>query len=172
MQRILVFSDSLLVGRFASTDRPMTRYLLNAEMYHQTGHGDLAHAYYDSLRVLLEGSLDGPEETGPAASPNVSRLGFTYARMGNKEKAIVFGKLAVELLPVSKDAVQGVVHLEKLAMIYALTGEHDRAFALLDRLFAMPVSIMLRPEILRLDPLWDPIRDDPRFDKLIEKYSE
>jgi serine/threonine-protein kinase len=171
MQRILVFSDSLLVSRFACADRPLKRYMLYAEMYHQTGHMDLAQLYNDSLRVLLEGALEGLEETGPAASPNVSRLGFVYARMGMKEKAIEYGELAVEILPVSKDAVQGVVHLEKLAMIYALTGEHDRAFVLLDRLFDMSVSILLSPEILRLDPLWDPIREDPRFDKIIEKYS-
>ncbi len=57
-------------------------------------------------------------------------------------------------------------------MVYTITGEHDKAFDLLDQILAMPVSISITPEILRLDTIWDPIRDDPRFDKLIEKYSE
>jgi len=172
MQRMLVFNDSLLVSRFVSTGRPVVRHILNAELYHQTGDADLARVHYDSLRVMIEGSLEGLEEIGPRLSPSVSRLGFVYARMGMKEKAIEYGELAVEILPVSKDAVQGIVHLEKLAMIYVITGEHDKAFELLDRLFSMPASLLISPEILKLDPLFDPIRDDPRFDRLLEKYSE
>jgi len=57
-------------------------------------------------------------------------------------------------------------------MVYVITGEHDKAFDLLDQILAMPVAISITPNILCLDPVWDPIRDDPRFDKLLEKYSE
>ena len=57
-------------------------------------------------------------------------------------------------------------------MVYTITGEHDKAFDLLKQILAMPVAISITPEILQLDPVWDPIRDAPRFDKLIEKYSE
>ena len=172
VQRILVFSDSLLVNRMISTDRPEERHLFNAEMYYQTGEVELARVYYDSLRVMMESSLTGMKEISPRLSPNISRLGFVYARLGVKEKALEYGELAVEILPVSKDAIQGLVHLEKLAGIYAITGENDKAIELLEKILAMPAAILVTPGIMRLDPMWDPIRNDPRFNKLIDKYSE
>jgi TolB-like protein len=172
VQRVLVFSDSLLVRRIVDTRRPVERHLFHGEMYNQIGEREPARAYYDSMRVMLEADLSGTEEVSPILYPDISRLGFIYARLGMKEKAVEFGELAVERLPVSADALQGLVHLEKLAMIYAITGERDKAFDLLDQILAKPVTIGITPEIMRLDPVWDPIREDPRFDKIIEKYSE
>ncbi len=172
VQRVLVFSDSLLVRRIVDSRWPVERHLLHGEMYSQIGEMELARAYYDSIMVMLEDDLSGTEEISPILYPNISRLGFVYARLGMKEKALEYGKLAVAKLPVSRDALQGQVHMDKLAMIYAITGEHDKVFDLLDQILAMPVSISITPEILRLDPVWDPIREDPRFDRLLEKYAE
>jgi len=170
-QRILIFSDSLLVRRIRETSSSWStdveRHGFFAEMYKQTGELELARSHYDSLRVILEARLSAEDEVKPIYYPEYIRLGLVYASLGMKEKAIAYGLLGVEKLPVSDDAVQGLVHEEKLAMIYTITGEYDKAFDLLDRLASMPAS-----RYLRLDPVWDPIRDDPRFDKLIEKYSE
>ena len=171
VQRMLVFGDSLLVERMVDADRP-DEHLIYGEMYYQTGEMDLARVYYDSLRAILEQGLSGKEEVSLNLYPDYSWLGFVYARLGMKEKAVEYGELAVEKLPVSADALQGMIHMETLAMIYAIAGEGDKAFDLLDKILAMPVAINITPAILRLDPLWDPIRDDSRFDRLIEKYSE
>ena len=89
------------------------------------------------------------------------------ACLGRKEDAINEGKKAVELLPESEDAVEGPKVTAALAEIYASVGEHDEAFLLLDHLLAVPNGLTV-PQ-LRLDPVWDPLRADPRFQKLCEE---
>jgi len=89
------------------------------------------------------------------------------ACLGRKEDAINEGKKAVELLPESEDAVEGPKATAALAEIYASVGEHDEAFLLLDHLLAVPNGLTV-PQ-LRLDPVWDPLRADPRFQKLCEE---
>ena len=89
------------------------------------------------------------------------------ACLGRKEDAINEGKKAVELLPESEDAVEGPKATAAPAEIYASVGEHDEAFLLLDHLLAVPNGLTV-PQ-LRLDPVWDPLRADPRFQKLCEE---
>ena len=89
------------------------------------------------------------------------------ACLGRKEDAINEGKKAVELLPESEDAVEGPKATAALAEIYASVGEHDEAFLLLDHLLAVPNGLTV-PQ-LRLDPVWDPLRADPRFQTLCEE---
>ena len=89
------------------------------------------------------------------------------ACLGRKEDAINEGKKAVELLPESEDAVEGPKATAALAEIYASVGEHDEAFLPLDHLLAVPNGLTV-PQ-LRLDPVWDPLRADPRFQKLCEE---
>ena len=89
------------------------------------------------------------------------------ACLGRKEDAINEGKKAVELLPEFEDAVEGPKATAALAEIYASVGEHDEAFLLLDHLLAVPNGLTV-PQ-LRLDPVWDPLRADPRFQKLCEE---
>src|SRR5262249_28080413 len=71
-----------------------------------------------------------------------------------------------ELLPESKDAFGGPKYTAILAQIYALTGETDEALRLLDHLLEVPNG--LTTSMLKLDPIWDPLRKDPRFQKLCE----
>src|SRR5439155_11345026 len=95
--------------------------------------------------------------------------GVVYAGIGRKEDAIREGKRAVELLPESKDAFDGPQVTAALAQIYAWTGENDQALQLLDHLLNTPAGTTLA--MLKIDPAWDPLRKDPRFQALIEKYS-
>jgi hypothetical protein len=69
--------------------------------------------------------------------------------------------------PNLEDAVEGPKATAALAEIYASVGEHDEAFLLLDHLLAVPNGLTV-PQ-LRLDPVWDPLRADPRFQKLCEE---
>ncbi len=88
-------------------------------------------------------------------------LGFAYAGLGRKEEAIRAGREAVRLLPETRDAVDGPVFRTDLAAIYAQTGEPDLALDELDRVLAEPA--VLSEAELRLDPIWDPLRGEPRF---------
>ena len=89
--------------------------------------------------------------------------------LGQKEEAIAEGKRAVELLPESQDAFDGPQGTAALAQIYAWTGESDEAFRLLDHLLTVPSNITI--PMLKLDPAWDPLRQDRRFQALLDKYS-
>jgi serine/threonine-protein kinase len=89
--------------------------------------------------------------------------------LGQKEEAIKEGKKAVELLPESRDAFDGPQCTAALAQIYAWTGESDEALRLIDHLLGVPNGLAV--PLLKLDPVWDPLRKDPRFQALIDKYA-
>jgi serine/threonine-protein kinase len=97
-------------------------------------------------------------------------LGLTDAYLGRKEDALREGRHAVELLPVEKDAVTGVYGVECLALIAAWIGDRDLAFEQLDRIIRLPSPLSYGR--LKLNPFWDPLRSDPRFEKLLEKAKQ
>jgi serine/threonine-protein kinase len=75
------------------------------------------------------------------------------------------GKKAVELLPVTREALIGTNRLEDLAIIYTMVGNADEAVNTLDRLLSIPS--WMSASMLRVDPVWKPLRNNPRFQKLI-----
>ena len=99
-------------------------------------------------------------------------LGMSHAALGQKEDAIREGRRAVELLPVTKDMMAGGVVLANLAIIYAWTGEKDLALEQLATAIRVPSSNFLSYRQLKLHPFWDPLRGDPRFEKLVEESKE
>jgi TolB-like protein/class 3 adenylate cyclase/Tfp pilus assembly protein PilF len=96
-------------------------------------------------------------------------LGMADAALGNKEDAIREGRRAVELVPVGKNAIEGALLIRYLAVIYAWTGEKDRALERLDEAAKLP-SFLSYGELL-LHPRWDPLRGDPRFDKIVASLA-
>jgi hypothetical protein len=99
----------------------------------------------------------------------VSQLAVVDALLGNKEVAISAAKRAVELLPISKDAIDGPDIVVNLAVVYAWTNELDLAFETLAPLTKTPAAIYYGN--LKCDPYWDPLRNDPRFDKLLDELA-
>jgi serine/threonine-protein kinase len=91
------------------------------------------------------------------------------ACLGNKEDAIREGKRAIELVPISKDAMLGTGLLENLALIYAWTGEKALACKILEDLTAIPSGISYGP--LRLNPDWDPLRSDPLCKRIVASLA-
>jgi hypothetical protein len=91
------------------------------------------------------------------------------AGLGEKDAAIAEGRRAVELTPESADAYDGPYFTASLAQIYAWVGEKDQAFRLLDHLLTIPNGLTV-PR-LKLDPAWDPLRGDPRFDKIVASIA-
>jgi tetratricopeptide (TPR) repeat protein len=96
-------------------------------------------------------------------------MGMSDAALGRKEDAIREGRRAVELLPVTKDMMAGGIVLANLAIIYAWTGETDLALEQLATAIRFPSSNFLSYGQLKLHPFWDPLRGDPRFEKLVEE---
>ena len=96
-------------------------------------------------------------------------LGMADAALGHKDDAIREGRRAVELLPMTKDAIIGPLLVRNLALIYAWTGEKDLAFEQLS--IAAKVPSYLSYGQLRLHPYWDPLRGDPRFDKIVASLA-
>jgi TolB-like protein/Flp pilus assembly protein TadD len=94
-------------------------------------------------------------------------LGLAAAGLGLKDEAIAEGRRAVELLPITRDAFAGPEYLGYLAQLYVSVGENDQAIALLQQVMSIPAGLSMSAALLRLDPTWDPLRNDPRFQKLI-----
>jgi TolB-like protein/lipopolysaccharide biosynthesis regulator YciM len=97
-------------------------------------------------------------------------LGVVDAALGNKEDAMREGERAAELTPVSKSAIDGARVIEYLAVIYAWTGENDRAIERLAERAKLPVAGLSYGH-LRLYPLWDPLRGDPRFEAIVTSLA-
>jgi TolB-like protein len=103
----------------------------------------------------------------PDYAEALSVLGMSEAALGRKEDALQHGRRAVELFPVTKDAVTGGEILRNLAITCAWAGEKDLAINQLQELVHLPVPISYGQ--LRLHPWWDPLRDDPRFERPVEE---
>jgi TolB-like protein/Flp pilus assembly protein TadD len=150
----------------SSTTAPRPKALLEGQLYLYQGDKEKARTAFEHAHAVAEQLV----REAPQEPTRRGQLGLILAALGRKEEAINEGKRAVELLPESEDAFDGPEATESLALIYAWTGEFDEAFRLLDHLLAVP-NFNLSVPLLKLDPLWDPLRNDPRFQALIDKYA-
>ncbi len=140
--------------------------LTAARIYGLLNDHRMEQKYYDAARKTLEAKiLEQPEDSRFHTS-----LGIAYAGLGRKEDALREGKKGVELLPISKEAWRGSYRLKDMAIIYTMVGDHDAAIELLNQLLANPSYVSVA--FLKIDPTWDPLRDDPKFQQLLHKYSK
>jgi serine/threonine-protein kinase len=94
-------------------------------------------------------------------------LSWVYLALDRKTDAINIARRAVELLPLEKDAVLGSGNLAALAEIQAQTGNAADAVQNLKKLLAIPAGETISIARLKIDPVWDPIRNDPGFQQLL-----
>ena len=106
------------------------------------------------------------ENSAPAASLH-SQLGLAYAGLGNAGAAVSEGRKGMALQPTSEDPFGGPEREEQMAEIYALLGNADEAMPILKQLLHTFAVTGITPELMRLDPIWDQIRNDPRFQELV-----
>jgi TolB-like protein/Tfp pilus assembly protein PilF len=102
-------------------------------------------------------------------------LALTNMGLGDKAVAFAFVEKAAAIVPIEKDAMDGPAPIEILARVAAQMGEPDRALTALEKALSIPYegplafNVPLTPALLRLDPMFDPLRNDPRFQKLCEE---
>ncbi|MFQ5605709.1 MAG: tetratricopeptide repeat protein, partial [bacterium] len=135
-------------------------------VYTLLGDDSQAKAQYDSARAQYEELV----RTDPAIAAHHSSLGLAYAGLGRNKEAIQEGRKAVELKPIKSDLLsEGEGLLLQLAYIYIMLGEYDQAMDYLETLLSIPSQLTVWR--LKLDPRYDPLRDLPRFQALVQKYA-
>jgi tetratricopeptide (TPR) repeat protein len=123
-----------------------------------------ARAAFEAARAEQEKIVQAQADYGPA----LCVLSVIEAALGHKESALEKGRRAIELLPVEKDTINGSRMIQYFAITAAWAGENDLAVEQLQRgLRAPAASIALSYGVLKLHPLWDPLRGDPRFEKIV-----
>jgi tetratricopeptide (TPR) repeat protein len=126
---------------------------------------DGARAAFLKAKAVAEGQV----KRTPDAEESHIQFGKTLAFLGERDAAVAEAQRASELRPESKDAFGGPEVTESVAQVYAILGEKDRAIELLDGLLSRPSGMTV--QILKVNPIWDPLRNDPRFQALLTKYS-
>ena len=143
----------------------------------------ISHAYYEGLVAYCQGDSakaktaftvarvewEKAHGSQPDFAPALSLAGIIDAALGRKELAIREGRRACELLPTSKDAIDGANLMINLAHIYTWTGEKQLAIAELEAVARIPSNLSYG--VLKLHPVWDPLRGDPRFEKLLASLA-
>jgi serine/threonine-protein kinase len=105
----------------------------------------------------------------PDAADAHIQLAKVHAYLGEKDAALAEAQRATELQPESKDAFGGPEITAGVAEVYAILGENSRTIEILDGLLNRPSSVTVQG--LKVNPIWDPLRNDPRFQALLTKYS-
>jgi hypothetical protein len=129
------------------------------------GDGRTAQAAF--LAAREEAAKTVREQTDYA--PGLTVLGLIDAALGRKEDALREGRRAVQLLPVTKDSIDGAEVMKYLGVIYAWCGEKDLALEQIAATLRIPSTLSYGN--LKLHPYWDPLRGDPRFDKIVAQLA-
>jgi serine/threonine protein kinase len=159
--RVLI-SDSLAYDNF---------YLMNydlqkAEIYRLSGDKAKAEQNFGMAKIFYEKAIKKKSRR----AENYSNLGLSLAGLGDKTKAIQSGTKAVEMLPLKDDhLLRAEQMILNLATIYIMTGEFEKAIEKIKFLMSIPSQLTLWR--LKLDPIFDPLRSDPRFQEILKNYS-
>jgi non-specific serine/threonine protein kinase len=131
-------------------------------IYELMGQPDQARNHYKKAQELLEKKAhEWPDDARIHAD-----LGKVYAHLALKDEAIREGQTAVDLIPVSRDAMIGPEYLARLAGICTTVGDYDAAIEKLEYLLEIPNGVHIGE--LKVNPVWAPLRNRPRFQKLLE----
>jgi non-specific serine/threonine protein kinase len=141
--------------------------LLRGLVYRLMGDSVRSRASFDTARTFLESEI----KVRPGDYRLHSSLGIVNAGLGRTGDAVREGEIAVEQLPLSSDATFGVNPIISLARVHVIVGNHQAALDRLDFLLALRSPRFFSVPLLRIDPIYDPLRNNPRFQALLEKYG-
>jgi hypothetical protein len=143
----------------------LNRPLMEGVIARMTQDDGKARAAFTAARAQQEKAVQAQPNYGPA----LCALGLIDAGLGRKEEALREGRRAAELLPVEKDAINGPLMIEYLAMIAAWVGDKNLACEQLAIAIRPPSTVSYGQ--LKLLPYWDPLRGDPRFEKIVASLA-
>jgi len=139
-------------------------YLLSrAEWDVAVGDAESARTWHDSVRVFVE---EEPASFRPEYRHSI--LGIAYARLGRHAEAVHEARKAVEVMPISSDALDGPWFVAALAETLVMSGDHEAALDQLERVLSVPCPIS--PPLFLKDPLWAPLHEYPRFQEMVARY--
>jgi TolB-like protein/class 3 adenylate cyclase/Flp pilus assembly protein TadD len=170
-ERALLTSPLDTFSYFNGVDTP--RSFFAGEIALLRGDNATARAELEHARDLFAAYA----KEAPDVAERHAFLGLVCALLGDKQRAISEGMRAVELRPESQDALDGAVFNAVLALIYARVGDNDRALVLLQHLLAVPGAVDSAGYSITLNDLklrweWDPLRNDPRFQRLVAQEHQ
>lgn len=164
--RFVISSDSVRTtdaGRLLYRPVP----LLRAQTLERMGDLAGARSAYEAARALLEDSV-----AAHARDPSMRiALGLAYAGLHRRADAMREARTAMALVPVSDNSPSATAFMGGAVEIFAQLGEADAALELIELLLAMPAGREISVPLLRLDPTFDPLRKDPRFEALLRRFS-
>jgi TolB-like protein/Flp pilus assembly protein TadD/class 3 adenylate cyclase len=161
-EALAVLRRSPLENLHGQTSTPLPKSFLAAQVYRLIASPEKARAAYDNaLPVAMHALEESPQDAARHAL-----IGLIYAGLGRKEDALREGGRAMELLPESKDAMDGPVLVVSMARIYAITGDAEHAIDLLEHSLQTPAGLTVHE--IRMDPTWDVLRQNQRFQRLIK----
>jgi tetratricopeptide (TPR) repeat protein len=163
------FADALKVWNTVPTNTPDARLRqLEARVGIQTLAGQVGavKSEAEQARALLEARL---AERAPQDRTSLSESAWVYVCLGRYEDALRIAREATEAIPIEKDALVGGYFLTGLAQIEAHTGHAEEAVRILRQLLTIPAGEYVSLTRLKIDPVWDPIRNDPGFQKLLSE---
>jgi serine/threonine-protein kinase len=169
-EAVRLFQAPLTEFHFDSDNDKAVHQLAFAGIQRLAGDTADAKITAEQARNALEQLCrDQPDNAGLAAE-----LSQAYALMDEKDLALKLAQRAIMLLPSTKNSVDGPGMEGNLALIQTMLGENSSAISTLTRLLRTPgngwlYETPITPALLRLDPIWDPLRSDPRFQKLCEE---
>jgi TolB-like protein/Tfp pilus assembly protein PilF len=165
-QEVLQLGASVPDDSFAAVPGSLAfKYFPIGIAHKALGDDAAARAAFLKAKNILEEQLK--------QKPDVADLRVQFAKLlawlGEKDAAIAEAQRAIDLRPESKDAFEGPEITEQVAQVYTILGDNARAIDLLDELLSRPSEVT--SQSLKLDPAWDPLRNDPAFQALFAKYA-
>jgi len=152
----------------SQTGVPLPKSYLQACVDLVRGNVTKARAEFEAARPAIEKTVANSPQDGVRHG----QLGLLYAFLGRKDDALREGQRAMELKPISHDVIEGAVAEDFYTLICVYVGEKDKAISRIERLLAVPFAVDYADESVTLSDLrqrweWDPLRNDPRFQKII-----
>ncbi len=166
--------DACTVNEISYTNAGLTpKSFLEGCIYLAQGDNNNAQKIFEKVRPVFESAV----KEAPSSAGRHADLGWFYGFSGRKEDAIREARRAVELKPESKDAYDGALMNCYLALAYARVGENELALPLIERMLKTSGAVDSADYSITVNDLkhrweWDPIRNDPRFQKLIEQAPQ
>ena len=163
--RAIEFQSQAVKG---ASDDEKGEALLYLALAHQFA-GNAAQSkvvFAQAVGAILSALRDTPADSATAAQFH-SNLGLAYAGLGQAARAVEEGQKGMSIQSTADDPFEGPMREEDMAVIYAVLGDADNAIPILQRWCRVASGTGITPGLLRIDPTWDPIRNDPRFQELI-----